>query len=109
MNDRTNAMAIWNMAVTYPTTISVSVPSIYSKYLTLDGTSYSINSSTMCLSATNPFGWRTDLWYWHHFFCLNSGSSGYSFVVFRIRHSRILQAIISDPLLEPGEHLRRQV
>jgi hypothetical protein len=45
MKDGTKAMAIWNTAVTYPNTISVSVPSIYSKYLTLDGASYSINST----------------------------------------------------------------
>jgi hypothetical protein len=45
MQDGTTAMAIWNTAVTYPATISVSVPSIYSKYLTMDGTSYSIDST----------------------------------------------------------------
>jgi len=41
--DGTKAMAIWNTAVTYPNTISVSVPSIYSKYFTLDGQSHSMN------------------------------------------------------------------
>jgi hypothetical protein len=45
MRDGTKAMAIWNTAVTYPITVSVSVPSIYSKYLTLDGTAHSINST----------------------------------------------------------------
>jgi hypothetical protein len=45
MKDGTKAMAIWNTAVTYPNTISVSVPSTYSKYLTLGGASYSINST----------------------------------------------------------------
>jgi len=45
MSDGTKAMAIWNTAVTYPNTISVSVPSIYSKYLTLDGASHSVNST----------------------------------------------------------------
>ena len=45
MSDGTKAMAIWNTAVTYPNTISVSVPSIYSKYLTLGGASHSVNST----------------------------------------------------------------
>lgn len=45
MSDGTKAMAIWNTAVTYPNTVSVSVPSTYSKYFTMDGVSQSINSA----------------------------------------------------------------
>jgi hypothetical protein len=45
MKDGTKAMAIWNTAVTYPNTISVTVPSTYTKYLTLHGASYSINAT----------------------------------------------------------------
>jgi hypothetical protein len=45
MQDGTQAMAIWNTAVTYPTTISVTVPTIYSTYFTLDGQSHSVNST----------------------------------------------------------------
>ena len=45
MTDGTKAMAIWNTAVVYPTTVSTSVPSIYTKYLTLDGASHSVNST----------------------------------------------------------------
>lgn len=45
MGDGTKAMAIWNTAVTYPNTVSVSVPSTYSKYFNMDGASQSINSA----------------------------------------------------------------
>jgi hypothetical protein len=45
MSDGTKAMAIWNTAVAYGTTVPVSVPSTYNKYFTMDGTSYSINST----------------------------------------------------------------
>jgi hypothetical protein len=45
LQDGTKAMAIWNTAVTYPNTVSVSVPSTYSKYFTMDGVSQSINSA----------------------------------------------------------------
>lgn len=45
MQDGTKAMAIWNTAVTYPNTISVNVPSMYSKYFTLDGESHSVNAT----------------------------------------------------------------
>ena len=43
MRDGTKAMAIWNTAVTYPNKISVTVPSIYTKYFTMGGGSYSIS------------------------------------------------------------------
>jgi hypothetical protein len=45
MQDGTKAMAIWNTAVTYPNTVSVSVPSTYNKYLTMDGLSHSVTTA----------------------------------------------------------------
>ena len=45
MQDGTKAMAIWNTAVTYPNTISVTVPSTYTKYFTLSNTSHSVNTT----------------------------------------------------------------
>jgi hypothetical protein len=45
MQDGTIAMAIWNTAVVYPNTISVNVPSIYSKYFTLDGQTHSVDAT----------------------------------------------------------------
>ena len=45
MQDGTKAMAIWNTAVTFPNTISINVPSTYSKYFTLNGESHSVNVS----------------------------------------------------------------
>jgi hypothetical protein len=44
MKDGTKAMAIWNTAVTYPNTVPTNVPSIYSKYFSLDGQSHSVNA-----------------------------------------------------------------
>jgi len=45
MKDGTKAMAIWNTAVTYPNTISLNIPSTYTKYFTLDGNSHSVNAT----------------------------------------------------------------
>lgn len=43
MRDGTKAMAIWNTAVKYGNTVSVTVPSIYTKYYTMGDDSYSIS------------------------------------------------------------------
>jgi hypothetical protein len=56
MSDGTKAMAIWSTAVTYPNTVSVSVPSTYSKYFTMDGVSQSIDAAH-----TVPIGYEP-LW-----------------------------------------------
>ena len=45
MQDGTKAMAIWNTAVPYPSTISVNVPSTYIKYFTLNGESHSVGAT----------------------------------------------------------------
>jgi len=45
MQDGTQAMAIWNTAVTYPNTVPVTVPSTYTKYFTLDGESNSVGAT----------------------------------------------------------------
>ena len=45
MADGTKSMAIWNTAVIYPATIAVTVPSTYTKYFTLGGSSFSIDAT----------------------------------------------------------------
>jgi hypothetical protein len=45
MQNGTQAMAIWNTAVTYPNTVPVTVPSTYTKYFTLDGESNSVSAT----------------------------------------------------------------
>jgi hypothetical protein len=45
MRDGTKAMAIWNAAVAYSRTVTAHVPSIYSKYFTMNGESHSVNIS----------------------------------------------------------------
>jgi len=53
MRDGTKAMAMWNTAVTYPNTVSTTVPSVFKKYFTLNGGSHLVGQAAPSVQRTS--------------------------------------------------------